>query len=52
MPADRDTPLLFKIYALDKILNLDEGLSKSELEKEISAHLLDKAELIGLYQKK
>ncbi|MBU0548444.1 MAG: YbhB/YbcL family Raf kinase inhibitor-like protein [Candidatus Omnitrophica bacterium] len=42
----------FKIYALDKILNLDEGLSKSELEKEISAHLLDKAELIGLYQKK
>jgi len=42
----------FKIYALDKMLNYDEGLSKTELEKEISAHLLDKAELIGLYQKK
>ena len=41
----------FKIYALDKILNLNQGLSKSELEKEIAAHLLDKAELIGLYQK-
>ena len=41
----------FKIYALDKILNLDAGLSKSELENEISAHLIDKAELIGLYQK-
>ena len=42
----------FKIYALDKMLNYDEGLSKAELEKEISSHLLDKAELIGLYQKK
>jgi len=42
----------FKIYALDKMLNVDKGLSKSELEGEISAHLLDKAELIGLYQKK
>ncbi len=41
----------FKIYALDKMLNYNEGLSKRELEKEISLHLLDKAELIGLYQK-
>jgi len=41
----------FKIYALDKMLNYDPGLSKAELEKEISVHLLDKAELIGLYQK-
>ena len=42
----------FRIYALDKMLDYGEGLSKPELEKEISAHLLDKAELIGLYQKK
>ena len=42
----------FKIYALDKILNYNEGLSKPELEREISTHLLGKAELIGLYQKK
>jgi len=42
----------FKIYALDKILNYDEGLSKSELEAKIAIHLLGKAELIGLYQKK
>ena len=42
----------FKIYALDKVLNYGAALSKSELEKEISAHSLDKAELIGLYQKK
>jgi len=42
----------FKVYALDKMLNSREGISKAELEKEIAAHLLDKAELIGLYQKK
>ncbi|MDD5561264.1 MAG: YbhB/YbcL family Raf kinase inhibitor-like protein [Candidatus Omnitrophica bacterium] len=42
----------FKIYALDKILDRDKGLSKYELEEEISAHLLDKAELVGLYQKR
>jgi len=42
----------FKIYALDNMLNLGPGMSKTELEKEIAVHLLDKAELIGLYQKK
>ena len=41
----------FKIYALDKMLNCDVGLSKAELEREISSHLLGKAELIGLYEK-
>ncbi len=41
----------FKIYALDKMLNYDQGLSKTEIEKEIFSRLLDKAELIGLYQK-
>ena len=42
----------FKIYALNKILNLDEGMSKADLIKGIAAHILDKAELIGLFQKK
>ncbi len=41
----------FKIYALDKNLNLNEGLSKEELEKAMQGHILDKAELIGLYKK-
>ncbi len=42
----------FKIYALDKILNLDEGVSKADLEAAMAAHIIDKTELIGLYQKK
>lgn len=41
----------FKIYALDKELNLKEGISKKELEKAIQGHILDKAELVGLYKK-
>jgi hypothetical protein len=41
----------FKIYALDKNLNLNEGISKAELEKAMQGHILDKAELIGLYKK-
>lgn len=41
----------FKIFALDKILNLNEGLTKEELEQAIDGHILDKAELLGLYKK-
>jgi len=41
----------FKIYALDSKLNLEEGTSKQELEKGMQGHILDSAELIGLYKK-
>jgi Raf kinase inhibitor-like YbhB/YbcL family protein len=41
----------FKIYALDRQLNLPEGISKQALEKAIQDHILDKTELIGLYKK-
>lgn len=41
----------FKIYALDKNLGLKEGIDKASLEKAMQGHILDKAELIGLYKK-
>ncbi len=41
----------FKIYSLDKKLDLPEGISKDELEKAMKGHILDKAELIGLYKR-
>ncbi|MBU1998184.1 MAG: YbhB/YbcL family Raf kinase inhibitor-like protein, partial [Candidatus Omnitrophica bacterium] len=41
----------FKIYALDKKLNLGEGINKEELEKAMQGHILAKAEIIGLYIK-
>lgn len=41
----------FKIYALDTDLNLKAGLNKQALEKAMQGHIMDKAELIGLYKK-
>jgi len=41
----------FKLYALDSMLNLKEGISKFDLEKAMEGHILAKAELIGLYKK-
>lgn len=41
----------FKIYAIDKKLNLPVGLTKNELEKSIRGHVIEQAELIGLYKR-
>jgi len=41
----------FKIYALDTMLNLGEGVNKVGLEKSMQGHIVDKAELVGLYKK-
>lgn len=41
----------FKIYALDKMLGLPEGIDKKALEKAMEGHILDKAELTGLYKR-
>jgi len=41
----------FKIYGLNKKLDLREGLSKADLEKVIEGHVVAKAELVGLYKK-
>jgi len=39
----------FTVYALNEKLGLREGLSKGDLEEAIQGHILDKAELVGLY---
>lgn len=41
----------FKIFALDKMLNLSEGVLKRDVEKAMDGHVLEKAELLGYYQK-
>jgi len=41
----------FKVYALDSVLELPSGARKQELEKAMEGHILDQAELIGLYQR-
>ncbi len=41
----------FKLFALDAMLGLKEGLSKKELEHSLQGHILEKAELVGLYKR-
>ena len=42
----------FKLFALDTLLDLEYGASRKDLEKAMEGHILDKTELIGLYQRK
>jgi len=42
----------FKLYALDKKINLPEEASKSQLEEAIKNNIIEKVELIGIYKRK
>lgn len=42
----------FKLYAIDEMLDLDEGVTKSQLEKTINGHIIEQAQIIGLYERK
>ena len=50
MPPSGSHRYFFKLYALDIKLDLSEGTSAEELEKAMQEHILDKAELVGLYR--
>lgn len=50
-PPDREHRYFFKLYALDTILGIEPGASKEKIEKLIAPHILERAELIGLYCK-
>jgi len=41
----------FKVYALDRVLGLNEGISKESLEKAMRGSIISSAELIGLYNR-
>jgi Raf kinase inhibitor-like YbhB/YbcL family protein len=41
----------FKIFALDTVLKLKEGIGIGDLEKAMQDHILEKCELMGLYKK-
>lgn len=42
----------FKIYALDKMLELAPGAAKTEVEAAMSGHIIDRGELMGYYSRK
>jgi len=54
-PKDKEPPkhrYVFTVYALDSELELSEGATRTELEKAMEGHVLEKAELMGVYEKK
>ena len=50
-PPDGEHRYFFKLYALDTEISLNEGASKLEVEQAMEGHILEKAELIGLYNR-
>lgn len=50
-PPGKPHRYFFKLYAIDKLLQLSEGATKTEVEAAIEGHILDKATLIGTFQR-
>lgn len=43
---------VFQLYALDTILELEEGATEGDVRNAMKGHILEKVELIGLYERK
>ena len=42
---------VFKLYALDTLIGLEEGATRSSVEDAMKGHVIDSAQLTGLYRK-
>lgn len=49
-PGGKIPPRFFKLFALDSMLHLEQEATKSDLEKAMEGHILEKAELMGRYE--
>jgi len=50
-PAGQIHRYYFKLYALDSLLNLDTGATKSDLENSMNGHILSQTTLLGKYSR-
>ncbi len=48
-PPDRQHTYVFKLYALDSVLNLSEGADKGQLERAINDHIISSSKLTGTF---
>jgi Raf kinase inhibitor-like YbhB/YbcL family protein len=51
-PAGKPHRYFFKLYALDKSLELPPGATKRDVERAMQGHILGEAHLVGTYQRK
>jgi Raf kinase inhibitor-like YbhB/YbcL family protein len=51
-PPDREHRYFFKLYALDRTLDLPSTAGKPELQKAMEGHVLAEAQLVGRYDRK
>lgn len=49
-PPDGEHTYVFRLYALDTKIDLEEGASREELEEAMEDHVIEKAELHGRYE--
>ncbi len=50
-PPDREHRYFFKLYALDKLLDLPPGATKKEVESAMHGHIVAQCQLMGRYEK-
>lgn len=50
-PPGKPHRYFFKVYALDTVIDLEQGSSKEQLEEAMEGHVLSRAELVGTYQR-
>lgn len=50
-PAGEKHRYIFKLFALDSLISLEEGAIFEEIEQAMEGHILETAEIIAVYQK-
>lgn len=50
-PPDGEHRYFFKLYALDTMLDLNKSATKARVEKAMKRHIIEKAQLMGVYKK-
>ncbi len=50
-PDEKIHHYVFRTYAVDTILEINEGMTMKDLEKAMNGHVIAKSELVGVYRK-
>ncbi|MBI4894918.1 MAG: YbhB/YbcL family Raf kinase inhibitor-like protein [Candidatus Aenigmarchaeota archaeon] len=51
-PPDKRHRYFFRLYALNKLLELREGATKQQVLDSMKGHVIEQTELVGTYDKK